>query len=80
MHQSEAQALAGVRARLAEQFPDLGQETVAEAVHTAHAKMTGPVRDYVPVLVERTARERLSKRLGHPPLPTPAPPGALPQH
>ncbi|WP_430295310.1 three-helix bundle dimerization domain-containing protein [Sinomonas sp. B1-1] len=77
MEQSEAQALAGVRARLSAQFPDVGEDSVAEAVAAAHAEMTGPVRDYVPVLVERTARDRLVKRLGHPPRPTPT--GALPR-
>lgn len=77
MQQSEAQALAGVRARLSKQFPDLDEDAVAEAVGAAHAEMTGPVRDYVPVLVEHTVRARLAKRLGHPPRPTP--PGALPQ-
>jgi hypothetical protein len=77
MQQSEGQALAGVRARLSKQFPEMGDEAVAEAVGAALAEMTGPVRDYVPVLVERTVRARLARRLRHPPLPTPT--GALPQ-
>lgn len=70
MQESEAQALAAVQSRLAERFPDVGEEAVASAVSAAHAEMTGPIRDYVPVLVERTARDRLARQLGHPPLPS----------
>jgi|UniRef100_UPI00389AE82B hypothetical protein len=70
MEPSEAQALAGVRSRLAAQFPDAGKEAVDTEVSAAHAQMTGPVRDYVPVLVERMVRERLAEQLGHHPLPT----------
>ncbi|MGT2464094.1 three-helix bundle dimerization domain-containing protein [Sinomonas atrocyanea] len=76
--QSEAQALDGVRSRLAEQFPEAGEDAVASAVTAAHAKMTGPIRDYVPVLVEHTARDRLARELGHHPRPTP--PGAALTH
>jgi hypothetical protein len=59
--QAEAQALENVRSRLAATFSDLGDEAVAVAVSYACAQMTGPVRDYVPVLVERMARERLTR-------------------
>lgn len=65
--QTEVQALAGVQARLMERFPELGAEAVASAVRSAQAEMTGPIRDYVPVLVERTARERLARRRGSQP-------------
>jgi hypothetical protein len=61
MQQTEAQALAGVRSRLAERFPDVDGEAVATAVDAAHAEMTGPIRDYVPVLVERIVRDRLAR-------------------
>lgn len=71
MHQSEAQALDRVRSRLAERFPEAGEAAVASAVSAAHAEMTGPVRDYVPVLVEHTVRGRLARQLGHPPRPSP---------
>jgi hypothetical protein len=70
MQQSEAQALAAVRKRLGEQFPEVGEEAVASAVSAAHAEMSGPIRDYVPVLVERTVRNRLTRQQGHLPLPT----------
>ena len=70
MQESEAQALAAVQSRLAERFPEASEEAVASAVGAAHAEMTGPIRDYVPVLVERAARDRLARQLGHPPLPS----------
>ena len=69
MLQSEAQALDGVRSRLRIRFPELGEDAVASAVSDAAAEMTGPVRDYVPVLVEHNARDRLTREAGHPPRP-----------
>ncbi|WP_334172465.1 three-helix bundle dimerization domain-containing protein [Sinomonas sp.] len=62
--QSEAQALAQIHARLAARFPDADEEAVASAISSAHGEMVGPVRDYVPVLVEHLARKRLA-RAGH---------------
>lgn len=69
MQQSEAQALERVRFRLRGQFPGLGEEAVASAVGEAAAEMTGPIRDYVPVLVEHNARDRLAREGGHRPEP-----------
>ncbi|MGT2464240.1 three-helix bundle dimerization domain-containing protein [Sinomonas atrocyanea] len=69
MEPSEAQALASVRSRLAAQFPDAAEEDVDSAVAAAHSQMTGPVRDYVPMLVERLVRERLTRQLGRHALP-----------
>ena len=69
MQQSEAQALESVRTRLAKRFPELGEEAVGTAVDAARDEMTGPIRDYVPVLVEHNARVRLTRQLGHPPRP-----------
>jgi hypothetical protein len=57
----EARAMAEVQERLEERFPDLDPAVVAAAVQTAAAGITGPVRDFVPVLVERAARERLTR-------------------
>ena len=68
--QTEVQALADVQARLAERFPELDEAAVASAVRSAHAEMTGPIRDYVPVLVEHTVRDRLARDMGHKPRPT----------
>jgi hypothetical protein len=33
---------------------------VEAAVRLAHSELTGPVRDFVPVLVEHAARDRLA--------------------
>lgn len=68
---TEAQEVADVQARLTRRFPDAGRDVVAAAVRTAHSEMTGPVRDYVPVLVEHAVRKRLAK-LGHRPGPSAA--------
>jgi hypothetical protein len=62
--QAETQALEDVPSRLVASFPDLGAAAVAAAVSLACAELTGPVRDYVPVLVERLARERLARLRG----------------
>ncbi len=52
--------MAEVQERLAARFPDLDPTVVEAAVQLAAAGITGPVRDYVPLLVERAARERLT--------------------
>lgn len=57
---TEAQALTDVRDRLAERFPDLGEDVVETAVRAAHSELTGPIREFVPVLVEHAARDRLA--------------------
>ena len=64
--------MAEVQGRLEERFPDLDPTVVAAAIQTAAAGITGPVRDFVPVLVERAARERL-KRVQAGGVPTDAP-------
>ncbi len=56
----ELKALADVQARLQERFPDLDSEVVEAAVRLSHSKLTGRVRDFVPVLVEHEARDRLA--------------------
>ena len=53
--------MAEVQQRLEARFPDLDPDVVADAVQVAAAGITGPVRDYVPLLVERAARERLNR-------------------
>ena len=52
--------MAEVQQRLEARFPDLDPTVVEAAVQVAAAGITGPVRDYVPLLVERAARERLT--------------------
>ena len=55
----EVAALDEVRERLSERFPDLEPDVVEAAVRVAHSQLTGPIRDFVPVLVEHIARDRL---------------------
>lgn len=56
----ELRALADVQARLEERFPHLDSEVVEAAVRLSHSQLTGHVRDFVPVLVEHAARDRLA--------------------
>ncbi|WP_448811041.1 three-helix bundle dimerization domain-containing protein [Agromyces bauzanensis] len=56
----EGQALDHVIDRLAERFPDVTRDHVAVVVAEAHLGLEGhPIRDFVPVLVEHAARDRL---------------------
>jgi hypothetical protein len=57
--QQEAKEIDDVIVRLADRFPTLDHDTIEAAVRQAHAEMTGNIRDFVPVLVEHTARDRL---------------------
>ena len=56
----ERQALVEVEARLSRRFPDLDAAVVEAAVRLSYAELTGPIRDFVPLLVERAARDRLA--------------------
>jgi hypothetical protein len=56
---TEARALEAVRERLVQRFPQVGPEVVEAAVHTARAAINGPVLQFIPVLVEHAARQRL---------------------
>lgn len=57
----EAAALALVARRLRTRFPSVSSETVDAVVADYHREYDGrPIRDYVPLLVERQAREHLS--------------------
>ncbi|GAA2165098.1 three-helix bundle dimerization domain-containing protein [Pedococcus bigeumensis] len=58
--EAEARALLVVQERLNQRFAHLGPEVVEAAVRLAYADVTGPVRDFVSILVERAARERLA--------------------
>lgn len=56
----EDQAIAKVVDRLADRFPELGRARVDQVVVETRRLLDGnPIRDYVPVLVERTAKARL---------------------
>ncbi|BAH55947.1 MULTISPECIES: three-helix bundle dimerization domain-containing protein [Rhodococcus] len=46
--------------RLDTRYPDIARESIEEVVRSAHAHfVNGKVRDFVPLLVERAARERI---------------------
>jgi hypothetical protein len=58
--------------RLSLQFPDHTREALTQTVHDCHGEFVGSrVRDFVPILVERKARERLKD-------PAPPAPAATP--
>ncbi|MGW5152991.1 three-helix bundle dimerization domain-containing protein [Rhodococcus koreensis] len=63
--------------RLDRRFPDLSREEVERVVRSAHDRFAdGTVRDFVPLLVERHAREKLQGRV--PVVPVAPDPSALP--
>jgi hypothetical protein len=56
----EVEAVEQVYQRLVVRFPTVPVATVRATVQEVHATLQGPVRDYVSLLVERGARDRLS--------------------
>ncbi len=60
----ERAGVTAVRDRLVQQFPELEPTTVDEIVEDAHRSLTGRVRDFIPVFVERRSRDRLRKMVG----------------
>jgi hypothetical protein len=57
----EARALMAVIDRLAERFTGQQRSVIEEVVAEEHALLDdGPIRDFVPVLVERRAKLRLA--------------------
>ncbi|MGF4045118.1 three-helix bundle dimerization domain-containing protein [Paenarthrobacter nitroguajacolicus] len=58
--QDEAEAVAAVIDRLAKKFPDTPRNQVEAIVSEEYTALNdGPIRDYVPVLIERAAKLRL---------------------
>ena len=58
----EARALAEVVESLVARFPDVAEDRVREIVRAAHEEFANrPIRDYVPVFVERTAQDELNR-------------------
>lgn len=48
--------------RLTSRYPAISQSRVERVVHDVHARFDGrPLRDYVPLLVERSARSELDQ-------------------
>jgi hypothetical protein len=59
---SEQRVISQLVERLSAQFPDAPSITVAFVVRAQHSRFDGrPVRDYIPLFVERNARKQLSK-------------------
>jgi hypothetical protein len=65
--EQERLALVVVQQRLRQRFPEADAVVVEAAVRLSHARLPGPVRDFVPLLVERAACERLSTIHGRSP-------------
>lgn len=62
----EAREIDEVIERLHDQFPGIDRERIREVVTDAHHQFEGrPIRDYVPVFVERTARAMLQSSPPH---------------
>lgn len=61
--QNENDAIQHVVGRLARQFPELPATEVERAVYGKYKSFAdSPIRDFVPVLVERGARNRLAQQ------------------
>jgi hypothetical protein len=59
---SEWSAIEQLVDRLRNNYPHVPADTVATVVHHTHAKFDGrPVRDFVPLFVERGANEELTR-------------------
>lgn len=61
-------------ARLAVRYPALSASTVADVVRNIHSRYDGrPLRDYVPLFVERHANHALQQLMPVGPVPSEAP-------
>ena len=60
IRRDEGHELAAVKARLQARFTQVPESTVGSLVEEIYADLSGPVRAYVPVLVEHLARDRLT--------------------
>jgi hypothetical protein len=59
-HREEMQAVVEVRERLQRKFAHVQATEVARTVDEVHHEFDGhPIRDFIPVLVERAAADRL---------------------
>ena len=57
----ESRELDEVLERLIQRFPDIPEERVRAAIDEAHERFVGnPIRNFVPVFVERSVRDVLS--------------------
>lgn len=63
---TEQQGIADIATALRIRFPDVAPGTIDTLISAEHARLDGPIRDFVPVLVEHAVRERLRKDGHHP--------------
>ncbi|WP_235825135.1 three-helix bundle dimerization domain-containing protein [Agromyces badenianii] len=69
-HTEEGRAVDEVIDRLVDRFPDLPRDHIAAVVQHAHLELEGnAVRDFVPVLVERAAKQQLKQEANAVPAP-----------
>lgn len=61
--EDEQIALETVVARLAARYPAASREHVEHVVREEHEALAGPIRDYIPILVEHQAKGRLRDSL-----------------
>lgn len=61
--QAEREAIRHVTQRLTKQFPELSTDEIERTVNGKYESLaSSPVRDFVPVLVEKATRRRLAER------------------
>jgi hypothetical protein len=61
----ERKSLSRVLTDLADRFPSVPPALIEEVVQDAYLEFAGaPVRDYVPVMVERISKNRISAETG----------------
>jgi hypothetical protein len=59
---SEQTVIEQVVARLTSRYPAMSESAVAGVVRDVHSRFEGrPLRDYIPLLVERTAKSELER-------------------
>jgi hypothetical protein len=64
---AEQTLVSDVERRLTSTYTQLSPGQVSAAVHDAHARFErSPIRDFVPLLVERRARDELTRVLPRP--------------
>lgn len=60
--EDEDRAIGEVLTRLRSRFPEVSEDTLVDTLGAAHKRFEGnPIRDFVPVLVERAAVTELRK-------------------
>ncbi|MCA0438013.1 MAG: hypothetical protein M9891_11750 [Austwickia sp.] len=57
---SETDAIRDVLEQLRTRFPEIPAEVVEACVRTEHQALDGPIRDFIPLLVQKHAGRRLA--------------------